>query len=117
MSSYKVSAAVADQFDDLRINDSRMTDIAEDILGMLTTRERRIALLVAEGLSNKGISRQLNVREGTVKVHLHHIYAKLSIANRTSLAVIAARYEVTHGPVPDAGQKCPRRIFNDLEAL
>ena len=113
MSSYKVSAAVADQFDDLRINDSRMTDIAEDILGMLTTCERRIARLVAEGLSNKGISRQLNVREGTVKVHLHHIYAKLSIANRTSLAVIAARYEVTR----DAGQKCPRRISNDLEAL
>ena len=114
MSSYKVSAAVADQFDDLRINDSRMTDIAEDILGMLTTCERRIARLVAEGLSNKGISRQLNVGKDLVQVHLHHIYAKLSIANRTSLAVIAAQ---CRGKICDAGQKCPRRISNDLEAL
>jgi DNA-binding CsgD family transcriptional regulator len=83
-------APADDQLNGLWING---LDTAEPILGRLTHQERRIAWLVAEGLSNREISRQLNIREGTVKVHLHHIYAKLSIANRTSLAVLAARYE------------------------
>ena len=117
MSSYKVSAPADDQFDDLQINDSGLIDVTDPILGMLTHRERRIAWLVVEGLSNKESSRQLNVREGTVKVHLHHIYAKLSIANRTSLAVLAARYEVTSGPVPEYRPEVSANNLNDFEAL
>ena len=57
----------------------------------LTPREREIALLVCTtGLSNKYICRQLNLSEGTVKIHLHNIYGKLAIRNRTQLAVFAA---------------------------
>jgi DNA-binding NarL/FixJ family response regulator len=57
----------------------------------LTPREREIALLVGTtGLSNKYICRQLNLSEGTVKIHLHNIYEKLAIRNRTQLAVLAA---------------------------
>ena len=56
----------------------------------LTPREREIALLVYTGLSNKYICRQLNLSEGTVKIHLHNIYEKLAIRNRTQLAVLAA---------------------------
>jgi two-component system nitrate/nitrite response regulator NarL len=55
----------------------------------LTTRERQIVLVLSEGLSNKEIGRRLRLAEGTVKVHLHHIYRKLGIANRTALAVLA----------------------------
>jgi two-component system nitrate/nitrite response regulator NarL len=55
-----------------------------------TKRERQIMRLVCKGQSNKEIGRQLNLSEGTVKVHLHHIYQKLSIHNRTALAVLAA---------------------------
>ena len=55
----------------------------------LTTRERQIVLVVSEGLTNKEIARRLRLTEGTVKVHLHHIYRKLCIANRTALAVLA----------------------------
>jgi len=56
----------------------------------LTKRERQIMHLVCDGQSNKEIGRQLNLSEGTVKVHLHHIYQKLAIRNRTALAILAA---------------------------
>jgi RNA polymerase sigma factor (sigma-70 family) len=61
----------------------------EKMLRVLTPREREIIRLVAEGLSNKEIARQLNVSPGTVKVHLHNIFQKLEISNRTVLATIA----------------------------
>ena len=61
----------------------------------LTSRERQIVLtLVASGLSNKGIGRQLNLSEGTVKVHMHNIFTKLGIGNRTALVAMAHRNEV-----------------------
>jgi len=53
---------------------------------VLTAREHEIAGLVAEGLSNKHICRRLAISEGTVKVHLHNMYEKLQISNRTVLA-------------------------------
>ena len=43
--------------------------------------------VVLQGLSNKEIGRQLNITDGTIKQHLHHIYQKLEISNRTVLAV------------------------------
>jgi two-component system nitrate/nitrite response regulator NarL len=55
----------------------------------LTSREREIVLALAEGLSNKKVGRRLNISEGTVKVHLHNIYNKLGVKNRTALAVLA----------------------------
>lgn len=55
----------------------------------LTTRERQIILVLSDGVTNKEIGRRLMLAEGTVKVHLHHIYRKLGIANRTELAVLA----------------------------
>ena len=55
----------------------------------LTTRERQIVLVLSEGVTNKEIGRRLRLAEGTVKVHLHRIYRKLGIANRTSLAILA----------------------------
>jgi len=61
----------------------------EKMLGALTHRERQIVQLVAEGLSNKEIARELNVSRGTVKVHLYNIFQKLEISNRTVLATIA----------------------------
>jgi two-component system, NarL family, nitrate/nitrite response regulator NarL len=54
-------------------------------LEKLNAREREIAWLVADGLPNKEIASQTNLTEGTVKVYLHHIYAKLHIRNRGML--------------------------------
>ncbi len=55
----------------------------------LTTRERQIFRVMAEGLTNKEVAQRLRLAEGTVKVHLHRIYRKLGIANRTALAILA----------------------------
>jgi two-component system, NarL family, nitrate/nitrite response regulator NarL len=48
--------------------------VAENVLAVLTERERQIMHLVSEGLSNKEIGRKLNITDGTIKVHLHHIF-------------------------------------------
>src|SRR5713101_1414866 len=49
----------------------------ENVLSVLTDRERQIMRLVSEGLSNKEIGRRLNIVDGTIKVHLHNIFQKL----------------------------------------
>jgi two-component system nitrate/nitrite response regulator NarL len=58
----------------------------------LTSRERQVIRLVSEGLSNKEVGRRLNLSEGTVKIHLHNIYDKVGVANRTALAAVAIGY-------------------------
>jgi two-component system, NarL family, nitrate/nitrite response regulator NarL len=63
--------------------------IAEKPAPALTDRERQIMRLVSEGLSNKEIGRRLNLTDGTIKVHLHHIFQKLEVTNRTALAAFA----------------------------
>jgi DNA-binding NarL/FixJ family response regulator len=59
----------------------------------LTSRESEVATLVAKGLSNKEIARHLDASEETVKIHLHNIYTKLGIKNRTVLALRVAESE------------------------
>jgi DNA-binding CsgD family transcriptional regulator len=63
----------------------------EKLIMTLTSREWEVATLVAKGLSNKQIARHLNVGEGTVKIHLHNIYGKLAVKNRTVLALMTQR--------------------------
>ena len=55
----------------------------------LTGRQHEVVALVAKAISNKEIGRQLNITEGTVKLHLQAIYDKLGIRNRTKLALMA----------------------------
>jgi len=64
-----------------------------DLIDKLTVRERQITSLISEGVSNKAIGRQLNLTEGTVKIHLHNIYSKLEIQNRTALTALAIAYQ------------------------
>ena len=54
----------------------------------LTPRERAISGLVAQGKRNREIGDELGISEGTVKVHLHRIYEKLGVGNRTELAML-----------------------------
>jgi two-component system nitrate/nitrite response regulator NarL len=67
----------------------KQSAITEKTRTALTDRERQIMRLVSEGLSNKEIGRRLNITDGTIKVHLHHIFQKLDISNRTALATLA----------------------------
>lgn len=50
--------------------------------GGLSARELEILLLVARGLSNRQISRTLNVAEATVKRHLANLYPKMGVGSR-----------------------------------
>ncbi len=55
----------------------------------LTEQETRILEKIAEGLSNKQIGRELDIAEGTVKVHVKHILRKLDLRSRVEAAVWA----------------------------
>jgi DNA-binding CsgD family transcriptional regulator len=61
----------------------------------LTVREREIASLMADGLSNHDIARRLVIAEGTVEVHVKHILGKLGFRSRAQVAGWFAR----QGPV------------------
>ena len=54
---------------------------------LLNPRERAVALLIARGLSNKDIARELGLSLGTVKVHVHNILQKLGETSRNSLII------------------------------
>lgn len=54
-------------------------------LHALSVREREVALLVAEGLTNSAVAERLGIRPRTVATHLEHIFAKLSIGSRAEL--------------------------------
>ncbi len=57
----------------------------------LSERELEVVRLVAEGLSNKEISSRLKLSDKTVKNHISHILAKMSLTARTQVAVYAIR--------------------------
>ncbi len=56
----------------------------------LTSREREVAQLVAEGRSNKQVAAALFLSEGTVENTLTRVYAKLGVRSRTQLARLGA---------------------------
>ena len=57
----------------------------------LTVREVAVLRLVAEGLNNREIGRRLQISEGTVKVHVAHLFDKMGARSRTDLVAIAVR--------------------------
>jgi DNA-binding NarL/FixJ family response regulator len=66
----------------------------------LTPREADVVRLVARGLNNRQVAREMFVSEATVKTHLNHILAKLSMPDRAGLIAWAWR----HGLAGPAGQ-------------
>jgi two-component system NarL family response regulator len=57
----------------------------------LTVREVSVLRLVAEGLNNRAIGQRLGISEGTVKVHVAHLFDKMGARSRTDLVAIAVR--------------------------
>lgn len=70
----------------------------------LTAREGEIAMLVAEGLTNKAIASRLGIGVHTVKTHVHNILEKLGLNSRLQLAVLARRVAVGAGASRWMGQ-------------
>ena len=58
-----------------------------NLLSSLTSREAEILKLFAKGLSNKLIARELDISDGTVKVHVKHLLKKLNLRSRVEAAV------------------------------
>jgi len=67
-----------------------LAEPAEELQAIaLTPRETDVVRQVAQGRRNKEIARDLGISEGTVKMHLHNLYEKLTVSSRTELAILA----------------------------
>ena len=64
---------------------------SDPALASLTNQERRILLLIAEGLTNRQIAERMFLAEKTVKNYVSNLLAKLGMERRTQAAVFAAR--------------------------
>jgi len=62
----------------------------------LTKRQMQALLHVAKGLSNKSIAREMNISDGTVKLHLSEAYKALKVSSRTE-----AVYELSQLQLPE----------------
>lgn len=65
---------------------------ATSITSKLTEREIEILQLLARGLSNEDIAKQIYLSEGTVRNHITSIVAKLGVSDRTQAAIIALQH-------------------------
>jgi DNA-binding NarL/FixJ family response regulator len=73
------------------------TLVATDVINDLTSQERKILALVADGLTNRQIASQVFLAEKTVKNYVSHILAKLGVARRTEVAAFLTRRERADG--------------------
>jgi DNA-binding NarL/FixJ family response regulator len=69
---------------------ARMVGVAGEQT-LLSPRETEVLTLVARGLANKQVARELAITESTVKTHMSGILTKLGLTSRTQLALYAAR--------------------------
>ena len=69
----------------------RLRTPEDDELAGLTTQERRILDLIAEGLTNRQIGERMFLAEKTVKNYVSNLLSKLGMSRRTEAAVFAAR--------------------------
>jgi two-component system, NarL family, response regulator DevR len=70
-------------------------------LASLTTQERRVLDLIAEGKTNRQIAEELYLAEKTVKNYVSNLLAKLGMERRTQAATFAVRQERSSQSPPD----------------
>lgn len=78
------------------INRQRTNKSSRSGVEALTRREYEVLLLIAEGMSNKGISEHLVISEKTVKNHVSSILRKLELQDRTQAAIFAIKQKLTN---------------------
>jgi DNA-binding NarL/FixJ family response regulator len=69
----------------------------DDALSTLTARELEVLGLIGRGRTNAEIARELVVSAGTVKTHVHHIFAKLDLRNRAAAVIFALEHDLAAG--------------------
>ena len=72
----------------------------DERLARLTTQERNILELIAEGLTNRQIAEHVHLAEKTVKNYVSNLLSKLGMERRTQAAVYAARLAEQRGAPP-----------------
>ena len=82
-----IAGRAVGQFINRETRSRRLADI-------LTPREIEVARMVVQGLPSKVVASRLSINEGTAKLHLHHVYAKLKLDGRMALV----RYMQNRGP-------------------
>jgi two-component system nitrate/nitrite response regulator NarL len=61
-------------------------------LHKLTDRERDVLIILARGLSNKEIAKELGLAESTIKIYIHGILRKLRLTSRLQAAVFVVKH-------------------------
>jgi two-component system nitrate/nitrite response regulator NarL len=88
--------------DEVKDGDSADSRVAASPFSSLTPREMEILCHLAEGQSNKVIARNLNISDGTVKLHVKAILRKLEVHSRVEAAVMAVERRL-----------CNRKMMSD----
>jgi DNA-binding NarL/FixJ family response regulator len=65
---------------------------------VLTSREREVLVLLAQGVSNQQIADALGISERTARTHVSNILSKLGLASRTQAALLAIRDGIAPAP-------------------
>jgi DNA-binding NarL/FixJ family response regulator len=65
----------------------------------LTDRQAQVLALMVRGMSNREIAEQLDLSEGTVKIHATAVFKALGVTSRTQALVAASRYGIDFEPV------------------
>ena len=76
----------------------RYSSVLKQRFGGLTSREREVARLVAQGKSNRAIAGGLVVGVSTVETHISHIFTKLGFSSRTQIAAWAVDKGLVQAP-------------------
>jgi len=87
-------AVLAPEINSAMLRDGDAPSASDGTGADLTQRERELLALMARGLSNHDISKQLAIAMPTVKFHVTNILAKLHADNRTEAVLVALRHRI-----------------------
>jgi DNA-binding NarL/FixJ family response regulator len=96
------SGALLDALDRLTGRSSPDRDHARAQGGVLTPRETDVVRLIASGLSNEEIGRELVVGANSVKTYIRTAYKGMGVRSRTQAVLWAMRHGVVPAPSPEA---------------
>jgi len=91
-------------------------DVRQETL-KLTPRQNEVLMLLARGMSNKEIARELNIAEGTSKIHTAALLRALGARNRTEAAFLAAKIVRSNDSVAHGSKDEPSRIKRPAKPL
>lgn len=89
---------------------SAPSELPDDPIRLLTTREQQIVRLVCFGQVNKQIAHRLHISEYTVKTYLKQIFMKLGVRSRSAMVFRCAHWVGAHSEESPAPARAPARV-------